>query len=432
MDKAHKGNLILLFFLSPLFGLMKIFKLRNEKDITFFGALFFGLAGSTYVYRDGSDGYTHLMNAKENYTDMSVLNFFEKAYQILTFSSTDGITDIYLHILSFVSMSLFRTPELIHLFAGFVLGYFFTKSVLLLLKDNLKVKNSFILIGFIALFLLIRSLGALNSVRMWTGMWVLFCGTYGWAITKEKKYIFITIFAIFVHFSYAVILVPVIAAYIMQKRKKLLVVLYAVSFFATVSFSVVEAYIPKLDLLQSKQKSYAINSEEDAERYEDNRLLAQGEIENMNFYKGFGEVYYLKYSIVGLSLILLFFYLKKNLDLNLQFLIAIGIGIYTFSNLVAFSPSLQGRTKTIAATFILAAAIHLQLTFKNHNLKLSTLKNVNKGLKLFLISSLPMVMFQLSYIFQTFSFFILFLPPVSWLVGDSDYSIRKVIGLLID
>lgn len=432
MDKGQKGNLILLFLFSPLLGLMNLFKLKNEKDITFFGTLFFGIVGSVYVYIDGTDGYSHLMNAKENYMDMSFIDFFDKSYQVLTFKAVAGTTDIYLHIISFVAASLLGTPMLIHVFAGFILGYFFTKSVLLVLKDNLRAKKGVILTAFILLFLLIRSIGALNSIRMWTGMWVLFCGTYGWATTKDKKYIYITLFSVLVHFSYVIILIPVIIAYLGQKRKMILIAFYCISFFTTVGISFIESYIPKLDLIESKQKSYAINSDSDAERYEENLANSQIKASNSNFYKGSGQADYLNYNIVGLSFVLLFFYLKKEADIDLNFLVAVGVGLYTFSNLVAFSPSLQGRTKTIAATFILAAAIHLQLTLKKYNLKSKLIRKLNFALTIFLISSIPMILFQISYIFQSFSVFLLLMPEISWILGDEDYSLRQVIGLLID
>lgn len=432
MDKTQKGYLILLFLLSPFLGLLNVFKIKNEKALTFFGTLFFGLIGSVYVYNEGSDGHSHLQRAKELYLNMPFTEFFEKTYEILTFNSTDGSTDLYLHIIKFVSSSLLQTPELIHVFAGLVLGYFFIKSVLLVLKNNLRSKKTYILLGFIILFLLIRSIGALNSIRMWTGMWVLFYGAYSWALTKEKKYLFVILFSVFIHFSYAVILIPVIGSYLFKKRKKILVALYIVSFFTTVGFSFIEAYIPKSDLLESKQKYNVIDSDEKAERFEENGLAYQKKMANTNFYKAFGETAYVNYSIVGLTGILLFFYLKKSSDANLNFLMATGIGLYTFSNFVAFSPSLQGRTKTIASLFILAAAIHLQLTLKNYHLNVKKRRVLNIGLVSFLISAIPMFLFQLSYIIQNISFSVFIFPQVSWVLGDGDFSIREAIGLLID
>ncbi|MBX9889405.1 MAG: hypothetical protein K2Y30_15910 [Flavobacteriaceae bacterium] len=432
MDKIQKGYLILIFLISPFLGIVKVFKIKDEKTITFFGTLLFGLVGSTFVYIKGTDGHSHLMKAIVFYTDMSLGDFFTKTYEIITFNSTKGSTDLYLHIISYLSASVLQNPSLIHVFAGLVLGYFFTKSVLLVMRDNLETKKGYILIGFIVLFLLVKSIGALNSIRMWTGMWVLFYGTYSYAINKEKKYLYIILFSVLVHFSYVLILIPVVISYVAQKRKIIVTFVYALSFFTTLGFSVFQAYIPESDLLEKKQKYTVIDSNEKAKLFEKTAQNAKAANANLNFYKGSGEINYLNYSIVGLTILLLFFYLRRETDAKLNFLIAIGVGLYTFANLVSFSPALQGRSKTIAATFILAAAIHLQFTMNKYLLSQKTKRIFNTGFVLFLISVIPMFLFQISDIMYNISFFILLFPQVSWFLGDGDYSIRGVIGLLID
>lgn len=432
MNNIQKGYLSLLFLVSPFLGLMNLFKIKDEKTLTFFGTLFFGLLGSVFVYVEGTDGHSHLMNAKEFYTDMSLGEFFIKAYEVLTFSSTKGSTDLYLHVISFLSTSVLQSPSLIHVFAGLVLGYFFTKSVLLVMKDNLQTKKGYILLGFIVLFLLIKSIGALNSIRMWTGMWVLFYGTYSYAIKKEIKYLYVIAFAILVHFSYLVILIPVVLSYLAQKRKILLTLIYAISFFTTLGFSVFQAYIPQSDLLEKKQKYTVIDSNDKAKLFAKTANNAKAASANLNFYKGSGEINYLNYSIVGLTILLLFFYLPRKTDSNFNFLLSIGVGLYTFANLVSFSPALQGRSKTIAATFILAAAIHLQFTMKAYLVSQRTKRLMNLGFASFLISAIPMFLFQISDIMFNISFFLFLFPQVSWLLGDEDYTIRGVLGLLID
>lgn len=433
MDKAQKGYLILLFLVSPVLGVMTILsKLKNEKALVFFGTLFFGLVGSVFVYMEGTDGYSHLMNAKQYYTEMSFAEFFRKAYEVITFSSTEVVSDIYLHIISYISTSVLRNPALIHVFTGLVLGYFFTKSVILVLKGNLKTKKSTILTGLIVLFLLIKSIEALNSIRMWTGMWVLFYGSYSYAITKKKKYFFVILFSVFIHFSYLVILIPVVLVYTFQRQKKIIFLLYIISFFSSVGFSFFESYIPDSKLFEKRQSTYTIDSEEKVERFQEDNDDYKAEISKSNFYKALGQSTYVNYSIVGLSFILLLFYFKKEADRNLDFLISVGIGLYSFANFVAFTPELHGRSKIIACTFILAAAIHLQFTIKKYGLSQKNIKIVNKGFAVFLISAVPIFLLQISDIMFNISFFIFLFPEISWILGDDDYSIRKMIGLIID
>lgn len=432
MSNTQKGHLLALFLISPFMGLLTLFKSKNKKFFEFFGVFFFGLVGSLFVYVDGTDGHSHYQNAKEHYLNMSFIEFFERSYEIITFSATEGTTDMYLHVISFISASIFQTPALIHVITGVVLGYFFTNSVLLLLKDHLFVRKGTILLGFIVLFLTIRSISALNSIRMWTAMWILFYGTYGYAVTKRKKYIYITLSSILVHFSYLVIIVPVVLSYLLRKRKSLMTFLFIASFFVSVGFSTFSSFVPQTELLQNKQKYNVIDSHEDEIRFEERRELAEQANKNKTFYAAFGTRIYLDYSIVGLSIILLIFYWNRNIDASLLFLITIGIGLYTFGNFATFSPSLAGRTKMISSIFITAAAIRLQLNIDKYHIRSENRSYLNTGLALFLISSIPMLLYNIVYIMWGTSIFFLLFPPISWFLGVDDFSIREALGLFVD
>jgi len=428
--KEHNGYLFLLLFLSPFLSLFKILKLKNNKDITFFGTLFFGMIGSLYIYSNGNDGFTHRSLVERNYSGMSISEFLSQSYDILTFNAGEGTADFYLHILSFIAGSIFNIPELLHVLAGLILGYFYTKSVLLIIGDNVQQKKNYILMGLIVLLLLIKSISALNSIRMWTGMWVLFYGTYGWAKTKNIKYFIAILFSTVVHFSYVVIIIPVAISYLIRERKRLLVLIYIISFFTSFGFSYFESFVPKSELFEAKQEQYAIDSEEKAERFEKRYEDAKVINSNKSFYSASGQENYVNYSIVGLTILMLFFYLKKESDKNFMFLISIGVGLYTFSNIVAFSPSLQNRTKVIAATFLLAAAIQLYYTLYRYRLSINARKRFDFGLICFLLSSTTMVLYQISFILQGFSFFLLMFPELSWLLGDNDFSLRKALDFL--
>ena len=422
IKNSYNGYLLLLMLFSPIMGVVQLLRNRDEKTLLLFGVIFFGIVGSLYVYGPGSDGETHLTNAILHYTDMSAKVFFNEFYDLATLNGTSAAKDIYLHCISYLAASVFGVPELIHVFAGLILGYFFVKSALLVLKDRLTIKKSSILTAFIILFIFDRSLGALNSIRMWTGMWVFFYGTYSYAITKKKKFLVVILFSIIVHFSYVIVLIPFIVSYLLRNRTYIMTAIYLVSFGLSLDFSSVENYMPQTDLVESQQKSYVIDSEEKAELFQEKAAIANSV--QKNFYVTYGEGFYSSYSIVGLSFILLLFYNSKKADKKFIFLIASGLGLYTFSNLATFSPSLAGRIKTIASLFILVSSIQLLFTIARYKLSRQKLNLFNVGLVIFLISSFPMFLFQLSYLIQMLSFFSIILAPVSWILGDSDISIR--------
>lgn len=426
IKNSYNGYLLLLMLFSPIMGVVQLLRNRDEKTLLLFGILFFGIVGSLYVYRPGSDGEAHLSNAILNYSDMSFNVFLNQFYDLVTLNSTTGAKDIYLHCISYLAASVFGVPELIHVFAGLILGYFFTKSILLVLKNNIDKEKSGILVAFILLFLFFRSLGALNSIRMWTGMWVFFYGTYSYAITKKKKFLAVILFSIIVHFSYLIVLIPFLVSYLLRNRTFVMTGLFFASFGMSLNFASIENLLPKTDLVENQQSANVIASDEDAERFAE-RYENQAKVDK-NFYVKYGEAFFKSYCVVGLSLLLLFFYNHKKADKKFIFLMASGLGLMSFSNMVTFSPSLSGRMSTIATVFILAAAIQFLLTIKNYRLNPKNTSLVHRLLVIFLISSIPMVLFQMSYLIQMLSFFTLVLPPLSWVLGDSDFSIREGIS----
>ena len=63
IKNSYNGYLLLLMLFSPIMGVVQLLRNRDEKTLLLFGVIFFGIVGSLYVYRPGSDGETHLSNA---------------------------------------------------------------------------------------------------------------------------------------------------------------------------------------------------------------------------------------------------------------------------------------------------------------------------------------------------------------------------------
>jgi hypothetical protein len=200
---------------------------------------------------------------------------------------------------------------------------------------------------------------------------------------------YIILFSILVHISYVIVLFPIIVSFLFKNFKKTIIIFYIFSFFNTLSFSFIEPVLPKSDLFESKQNVYAIDKDDKVMRFEEMRANYKSQLNQSNFYKAFGPSIYTNYSIVFLSFLLSFFYLKETKDNNFKFLIATGIVIYATSNLINFAPELQGRLKIIASTFILAAAIRFYLTLKYYQLSAKSIRIINIIYIIFLISAIP-------------------------------------------
>jgi hypothetical protein len=426
--KENKAYHILLMCISPLIGLALIFKMKNKAYITYMGTLFFGFLGSLFIYSPDSHGATHLEAVKLYYVDMSFIEFIDGTIKLLTFRPTEISNDLYLHLISYLSGGVFQIPELIHVFGGLLLGYFFTKSVLLVLEDKPKQKLGILLLSFIALFLIVRSISALNSLRMWTGMWAFFYGAYAYVKKKETRFLWVIVLAIFVHFSYLLFAFPLAAAIQLRKRRKLVVGIFIASFVINVGFQQAFGLVESTGLYQDKLKYTVIDQDE-----QDRRATQSSKNEGTaNFYKEFGPYVYNNFSILLLSFVLIVVYLKKTNIEYLDFLIAGGLLILTLSNLAeTTSPSVHGRGYTIAATFLTAAAIQI-LILKNQ-LLLSKFKRrlINASFPVFIASSIPFLLFHISYALNSISAFFIVLPFSSWFLGDKDFSVRDFIAQLI-
>ncbi|MDO9551548.1 hypothetical protein [Rhodonellum sp.] len=417
-------NQILLSLISPALAIYTVFNCKDERFIVFSGTLFFGFLGSVFIYAPGTDGYSHLQSVKLHYLDMSLDDFFVKTYEILTFQSTEVSTDMYKHVLAFLAGSVFGIPELLHVFSGLILGYFFTKSVLLVIENKSRSKEGALLLGFIALFLIVRSISALNSVRMWTGMWVFFYGSYGYIVTKNKRFLLIVFLSTVIHFSYFLYIIPVVFAYFLRSRKILISFIYILSFSANISFMSVSGLIPDLELLNNKQK-YTNIDPDNIEESEDDLTTSKG-----NFYKKYGPAIYNNYSMVLLSFLLIIFLNNKNSDDNLIFLISAGLLLLALSNYIGFNPAASGRGKTIGATFLVAGALNVLINYQDYNLVGFQNRMVKLALWIFLISAIPYFLFNIAYAFGTISFNIFGAPFVSWMAGEDDLSIRDFLMLI--
>jgi hypothetical protein len=278
------------------------------------------------------------------------------------------------------------------------------------------------LVAFIALFLTIRSVSALNSIRMWTAMWVFFYGAYAYIKRGGVKYLWVVFLAVFIHFSYLLYSVPLVMAFVLKRRKLLIAALYVASLFVNVGFEGVRNLTQSVGLYEA-QVNVNVLSEEALERRADEAALGY---QKANFYKEFGPTIYANYSTVFLAFVLLFLYLRRiDHCPHLEFLIAGGLLLLALSNIsAAFSPSISGRGITIAGTFLTAAAIQvLSLSAKRHFSK-GTKRLVNLSFAAFFISAIPHLLFHVSYAINSASFFIITLPVFSWVIGEDDLSIR--------
>lgn len=406
-------------FVSPVVALAVAIRHADPKLLTkvtklfftFFGALFF--AGT-----DGADATRHLQSVRDNYFGMSFLTFLSDFLDLLLLNPKPYANDAYKHVLSFIA-GIFYYPELIHVLAGLVMGYFFSESMYLLYKSKGSFKISKYILFILIIFVSNRTLIGLNSIRMWTGMWVLFYFSLCyWNKKSIPNLIALTVVPVFFHFSYVIFVLPILLAYYLRKYRKFVIAIYIISFTFSFNLTAIQSYLPKDDELFQKKATYMQSDE----TIEQKAITRKETAKNVATFVNLGTTVYKSYSIPFLCVLIIFYLLLNKNDDLINYLIICGLLMLSLSNFVGFSPSISGRSFTIAATYLVASSLLIMRSIYNVNSKLAQSWRV--GSVVFFIISAPFLFYNVVVILRMVSAFILFFPAISIFVGNDDISVR--------
>jgi EpsG family len=405
---------------SPALGLAKLFQAKNDRFIIVGCMLTMSLFGALFAYPEGSDGHTHYMRSIEQYTYMNFSQFFAEAWDIILQKSKFGTTDLYIHVLSFISNSLLGLPKSLHFFAGLVLGYFIAKSLLLILGDNLKSlrwKNG---LWIFIILLTLHSVYSLNAIRISTGIWVLFFGACGYYFTKKAKFLLLFLVASQIHLALVVMVIPVVLVFFLNKFKWLIVGIWGFSFFFQLDFVDVASYLPATEVIETKKKFYVL----DEERLKDFKEIKESQ--TGNWYTLAGPRLYYNVAILIAVIGVLLIYLKSS-DSKFNFLFASALLFYTFANIVSFTPSLQGRLMNGVSIFILFALLYCLQYGDLSYTKSKVYQFFKLSIFLFSLFSIPFLIKNFSHILNTTEVFFLAAPILSFFSEES-LSLRELIG----
>ncbi|MCB0409458.1 MAG: EpsG family protein [Flavobacteriales bacterium] len=421
--KNELSDFLLISVVSPAFGLWKLFQARSERFVVTGSVLMMGLFGALFAYPEDSDGYTHYIRSLKYYTWMDLDKFLNESWNILTQHPTLESTDLYIHVLYFLSNSVLGIPRSLHFFAGLALGYFISKSLLLVLgKDLKKIKLNSGLLVFMVL-LLVHTVYSLNAIRTNTAMWVMFYGVSGFYLKRQWKFLLFIILATQIHMAYLVIAIPAILGFFLANRKWITILIWLISFYQQVSFEGISSYLPETEAVENKTKVYVLDKQR-MDEFQDHKQSLSG-----NWYSSWGpNLYYgwgLTIAVIGVILV----YIKSKTGF-LNYLIGTSLLYYSSANMVLFSPSLQGRLINHVSMFVVFAMLYysssiaykLKGGFRNFTFKFSSL--------LFFLISIPFLLKNVSHIINTTDVFFLSGPFLA-LFTDEKISIRNLIGNLL-
>ena len=223
------NNAIVLFFLSPILGVIQAFKHYKEvwaKNSVWFFVVFYGFT----MYRpEAMDSNRYVERLKFLYNAPVNWDSFASS-----FYSDEGTTlDIYQPLVTYV-MSLFtNSGNLLFAVFGIVFGYFFSRNIWLLLDYTKGKKMNAALWILLASFACVIGFWELNGVRMWTAAHIFFYGAFQFLVNRKKNGLLIACSCVLVHFSFVLPIAILVFYNFVKLPWKLLYFAFIASFFVS-------------------------------------------------------------------------------------------------------------------------------------------------------------------------------------------------------
>lgn len=430
--KEINRNHLLITVISPAVGLYYAIKSRqwNSKKwiiiliITLFGALF--PVSRQGEGPKGSDAGFLLEIAYIHYSDISFGQWVYELVEIMKLSpEPGGYQYVAMHLLGYF-LSLLGIPGALFTFVGFIFGFFYVNSLSKILVWRHKPYLSFIGVSLIGLLIIYIGVDHMQSIRTWTGAWILFYGVFRFHQTGKKKYIGLILIAVLFHFAYLFIALPAILVMFVRRIPSLILVFaFGLSFFVNLNPGGVLENIKTSDWGESKVQTYYHEGEGDVQF---DILLRD---DNRNFYTKYGKFQSALWgaNFLAFTLILTGHYKKTNLTSLEYGLLATGLCMATMANLTDFVVPFYRRAMGNAGLYIIATTVLLILRGKLLPKGRPNLFWRQLMLVISLIIFIPFVIYTISNMLLYTSIF-LFASPLLGIIGGevTNISIRELIG----
>ena len=218
---------LILFLIWPFLALIMAIGNYNRKEakkVVFIFLVYFGLSFVADNWQLDSYRYVQALQR------VSLLPFSEFFRILGGLYSGESAIDIYEPFVTFF-ISRFTTNHRV-LFAVYaaVFGFFYLKSINILYvfyRENPRL-NALIHLVF---FIVILPITAINGVRMWTAAWIFFYGAINVVLFRDKRFLFIALASLLVHWSFLTANVILIVYLFLGNRNILYLPLAIASFF---------------------------------------------------------------------------------------------------------------------------------------------------------------------------------------------------------
>ena len=315
-------------------------------------------------------------------------------------------------------------PQLFFIFVGFIYAYFFSGSILKVLKLLPDSYTSYLFYAFAAIFVLYKNVEGINTVRTWTGMWILFYGAINYFETKKLKYLLLCFVPPLIHLGYFIMAVPAWIVLVLGNRFKwLFIIIYCISFFTSLPQSRILAASEENEVIEGRVSGYYV---EDPDQFKERKFN-----DNTAIYQRYRKMGVQR---IGIQILIFSFILGGvyfgGMNKVESGLFSIGIMTLALSNWTTFLFALNSRSGLIGIVFVLASIV-LLLKRGYFHFSPNRFNNFQQiALFVSILLFIPFVLTQISNLLFFSSMFIIALPFVPWVL-DVNISMREFLGYFI-
>ncbi len=378
----------------------------------------------------GPDGVRHLLGVYEHYVGLGFDQFMSELWSILMFRQSEAPSpDVYKHVLSYLTGGLLGLPILFFPIVAFVYGYFFVGSLLEIFKNFRTTKLTYVFLAFALLFFLIKNIEGVNTVRTWTGMWILVYACLKYYATKRTRYILLMFVPPFVHFGFFIMAIPAWLVLVFGNRTRVYAALFVLSSFTTFfnPGTVVEV-ISVTELGQHRAQAYfreeAVYGKTHFEESQNKGNRIWLSLQRFGLQKWALNIFVYTLLLSGVYFLTMTRYQKT--------LFSIGLLTVTLSNISWYLYAVSNRSWIIGCVFILAAYLITRQDPHTAS-RLPYSQPIYKvGLHLSLLLFFPYFLYNLSVILDFPSVYLLAFPFLVWLYPESNLSVKEAVQSILE
>ena len=420
--------------IAPPILLLAAWRSRSERYQHWMLTLFVTLYGATIAiafdpYGAGPDGVRHLLGVYTHYVGLGFGQFLNELWQILTFQVSDAPSrDVYKHVLSYLTGGVLGMPVLFFPIVAFVYGYFFTGSMLHVFRHFGATKLTYVFLGFAVLFFLVKNIEGVNTVRTWTGMWVLVYACLKYYETKKLRYALLMFAPPFIHYGYFIMAIPAWLVLVVGNRPRVFAILFVLSSFTTFfNPGTVTELIAVTEVGESSVRGYFREEGATSEQ-----ILTSAQERGQRIWRTLEQIGIQKWALNAFvfTLLLTGVYFSV-MDRFQKTLFSIGLLTITLSNATWYLYAVSNRSWIVGTVFLLAAFLMArQDPTTSARLPNSSLF-YNIGLRLSLALFVPYLAYNLSILLDFPSVFLFSMPFMVWVFPEMNISIKEALRYLV-